>query len=241
MKTQIEIKDGVFTVKGNNAELLRAIVALTDEQGGAQVTDYDGPKVESEDASPKLSVYGLRDSLGAITVDGKVVSYREAIEAFSGNYFIHRYPGVEEVLETAVDPEFDWAEVVDFLCPVADEILINAKEVNETAYIELVSILKKTYEMLKATYEEEERKEVKRGEVPADGLSNVIPLVHKREMLEPHQREVYDAIMQASGIRPDVDPEMCEEIRRKAMQYAQATDEERFELYKQELDFRYSV
>lgn len=156
MKTQIEIKDGVFMVKGNNAELLRAIVALTDEQGGALVTDYDGPKAEQEVNTPDYSVEDMRESLGSIMMEGKVVPYREVIEACSGNYFIHGYPGIEEVLESSTDPDFNWNDVVDFLCPIADEVLINAKEVNEEAYLELAGVIRKTYEMLKTTYEEEE-------------------------------------------------------------------------------------
>jgi len=48
MKTQIEIKDGVFTVEGNNEELLRKIIFLIDEHGGAQIVDYDGPKLDTE-------------------------------------------------------------------------------------------------------------------------------------------------------------------------------------------------
>ncbi|WP_314587905.1 hypothetical protein [Paenibacillus terrigena] len=159
MKTQIEIKDGVFTVKGNNTELLQSILTLTDEQGGAQITDYDGPKMESEGSLAACTPKDVRASLGSITMDGKAVPYREVIEACSGSYLIHGYPGIEEVLESATNAEFTGVDVIDFLCPIVDEILVDAKEVDEAAYLELVGVIKKTYETLKTMHEQEEREE----------------------------------------------------------------------------------
>lgn len=108
--------------------------------------------VEEPEAKP------LKEMVGTITCDGKEVSFRQFLLDASGTGEIYD-DMYGDILYSAWSKKPDWIEVDDILCPIAEQLLVEAIEEDEDVYYDLVTALQTAYRKLKAIHEEKCRKE----------------------------------------------------------------------------------
>lgn len=93
--------------------------------------------------------------------EGKKISFAEFLsgQAANGELF-EKYIG--DILKAAQDPNTDWVEVVDYVAPIASEVLAEAVQTDVSIYLELVQAIDSARTKLMnlaATVEEERRRD----------------------------------------------------------------------------------
>lgn len=80
--------------------------------------------------------------------DGKEISFRQFLEDQSGNGIIYD-DSIQKILNHATADELEWVEVVDYLAPIAGELLSEAVQENKEVYQELVISMQMALDKLK--------------------------------------------------------------------------------------------
>ncbi|MGG1639911.1 hypothetical protein ACIFQM_01175 [Paenibacillus sp. NRS-1782] len=94
----------------------------------------------------------MRDLVGKITQEGKVITFAQYVHELSGSEAIYREPDYfRKILTTALHAgESDSSDVVDILAPVVTEILLDTVQVDHKSYISIVESVIAAYDRMAA-------------------------------------------------------------------------------------------
>ncbi|ULO05159.1 hypothetical protein H1230_18800 [Paenibacillus sp. 19GGS1-52] len=116
-----------------------------------------------------------------VTVEGMPITFAEFLNEFANDGISKQdfADEIEATLEAAADPDTQWESVIDYIAPIAKEILSESVQVDREIYVELVNSIKYAYTKLRSKTAEERAAdtvfELDRGNVDfLDDLDNLI-------------------------------------------------------------------
>ncbi|MEY9097030.1 hypothetical protein [Paenibacillus sp. RC84] len=80
---------------------------------------------------------------------GKEVPFRQHLGDMGGSGFIYNEKGCQAILKAAIENEHSWADVADYVCPLVDEILLDAHEMDRGLYRDIMTKINLAYSSLK--------------------------------------------------------------------------------------------
>ncbi|WP_217563041.1 hypothetical protein [Paenibacillus sp. GbtcB18] len=80
---------------------------------------------------------------------GKEVPFRQHLGDMGGSGFIYNEKGCQKILKAALENEHSWADVADYVCPLVDEILLDAHELDRGLYLDIMKKIHLTYLIMK--------------------------------------------------------------------------------------------
>lgn len=94
----------------------------------------------------------MRDLVGEITQEGKVITFAQYVRGLSGSEAIYREPDFfRNILTTALQTgESDYLDVQEIVSPIVTEVLLDTVQVDHKAYISIVEAVITAYDRMAA-------------------------------------------------------------------------------------------